>query len=106
MYIIGTPPSSPFNLSITLVTNTSVIISWVAPLDTPLCVHGYTVTVKNNCNSSQVKAYNTTDSSLSINNLTSDGEYSVTVVGRDGAGRLGHESKKLDFNCEHIKLLL
>ena len=41
--------------------------------------------------------YNTTDSksSLSITDLTSDGEYSVTVAGRDGAGRLGQESVEL-----------
>ena len=41
--------------------------------------------------------YNTTDnrSSLSITDLTSDGESSVTVAGRDGAGRLGQESKEL-----------
>ena len=41
--------------------------------------------------------YNTTDnrSSLSITDLTSDGEYSVTVTGRDGAGRLGQESEEL-----------
>ena len=44
--------------------------------------------------------YNTTDnrSSLSITDLTSDGEYSVTVAGRDGAGRLGQESKELKFH--------
>ena len=44
--------------------------------------------------------YNTTDnrSSLSITDLTSDGEYSVTVAGRDGAGRLGQESKELIIN--------
>ena len=41
--------------------------------------------------------YNTTDnrSSLSITDLTSDVEYSVTVAGRDGAGRLGQESEEL-----------
>ena len=43
--------------------------------------------------------YNTTDnrSSLSITDLTSDGEYSVTVAGRDGAGRLGQESEVLNI---------
>ena len=103
---IGTPPSSPLNIHITLVTVTSVSISWVAPLDTPLCIHSYTVTVRNSCNSSQEMAYNTTDnrSSLSITNLTSDGEYSVTVAGRDGAGRLGLQSEKLEFICEHNRL--
>ena len=42
-------------------------------------------------------AYNTTDnrSSLNVTDLTSDGEYSVTVAGRDGAGRLGQESEEL-----------
>ena len=42
--------------------------------------------------------YNTTDnrSSLSITDLTSDCEYSVTVAGRDGAGRLGQESEELN----------
>ena len=41
--------------------------------------------------------YNTTDneSSLNITDLASDGEYSVTVAGRDGAGRLGQESEEL-----------
>ena len=41
--------------------------------------------------------YNTTDNrtSLSITDLTSDGEYSVTVAGRDGAGRLREESEEL-----------
>ena len=88
-------PSPPFNLMVTSSsTLCSVTISWVAPLDTPLCVHSYTVTVRN---SSQVMVYNTTDnrSSLSITDLTSDGEYSVTVAGRDGAGRLGQESEEL-----------
>ena len=87
------PPSQPLNLTSSS-TLSSVTISWVAPLDTPLCVHSYTVTVRN---SSQVMVYNTTDnrSSLSITDLTSDGEYSVTVAGRDGAGRLGQESEQL-----------
>ena len=41
--------------------------------------------------------YNTTDNgtSLGIIDLTSDGEYSMTVAGRDGAGRLGQESEEL-----------
>ena len=44
--------------------------------------------------------YNTTDnrSSLSITELTADGEYLVTVAGRDGAGRLGEESEELKIN--------
>ena len=93
------PPSPPLNL--TFSTLSSVTISWVAPLDTPLCVHSYTVTVRN---SSQVMVYNTTDnrSSLSITDLTSDGEYSVTVAGRDGAGRLGQESEELIITLKGI----
>ena len=87
--------SPPHNLTFCF-TSVFVIISWVSPLDTPLCVHSYTVTVRN---SSQVMVYNTTDnrSSLSITDLTSDGEYSVTVAGRDGAGRLGQESEELNI---------
>ena len=87
------PPSPPLNLTFSS-TLSFVTISWVAPLDTPLCVHSYTVTVRN---SSQVMVYNTTDnrSLLSITDLTSDCEYSVTVAGRDGAGRLGQESEEL-----------
>ena len=90
-------PSLPLNLISTCPSLGFVNISWVAPLDTPLCVHSYTVTVRN---SSQV-IYNTTDnrSSLSITDLTSDGDYSVTVAGRDGAGRLGQES---ELNCNSI----
>ena len=55
-------------------------------------------------NSSQVMVYNTTDNrtSLNITDLTSDGEYSVTVAGRDGAGQLGHESEELDINLMGI----
>ena len=96
--IINTEPSPPLNLTFTFSSTLSTVtISWVAPLDTPLCVHSYTVTVRNSCNSSQVMVYNTTDnrSSLSITDLTSDGEYSVTVASRDGAGRLGQESEEL-----------
>ena len=95
------PPSPPLNLTVTSSTLSSVTISWVAPLDTPLCVHSYTVTV---WNSSQVMVYNTTDnrSSLSITDLTSDGEYSVTVAGRDGAGRLGQESEELNITLKGI----
>ena len=83
------PPSTPLNVIFTTVT-----ISWTAPLDTPLCVQSYTVTVRNSCNSSQVMVYNTTDnrSSLTITDLSSDGEYSVIVAGRDGEGWLGQES--------------
>ena len=95
--------SSPLNLAFTFSpTLSSVTISWVAPLDTPLCVHSYTVTVRNSCNSSQVMVYNTTDnrSSLTITDLTSDGEYSVTVAGRDGAGRLGQESEELKISLK------
>ena len=79
----------------------NITISWVAPLDTPFCVHSYTVTVRNNANSSQVMVYNTTDnrSSLNVTDLTSDGEYSVTVAGRDGAGQLGQESEELTTNA-------
>ena len=39
------------------------------------------------CHSSQVM--------VSITDLASDGEYSVTAAGRDGAGRLGQESEEL-----------
>ena len=94
--ILEPPPSPPLNLTSSF-TLSSVTISWVAPLDTPLCVHSYTVTVRN---SSQVMVYNTTDnrSSLSITDLTSDGEYSVTVAGRDGAGQLGQESEELTIS--------
>ena len=93
----------PLNLTSSS-TLSSVTISWVAPLDTPLCVHNYTVTVRNSCNSSQVMVYNTTDnrSSLSITDLTSDGEYSVTVAGRDGAGRLGQDSEELIITLKGI----
>ena len=93
VHVFVGPPNVPFKLKY-CVNFSSVVISWAAPLDTPLCVHSYTVTVRN---SSQVKVYNTTDnrSSLSITDLTSDGEYSVTVAGRDGAGRLGQESEEL-----------
>ena len=97
-FLIEPAPSSPLNLTFTSSSPTLsfVIVSWVAPLDTPLCVHSYTVAVRS-CSSSQVMVYNTTDnrSSLSITDLTSDGEYSVTVVGKDGAGRLGQESEEL-----------
>ena len=100
--------SPPLNLTGTSSTHCSVTISWVAPLDTPLCVHSYTVTIRNSCNSSQVMVYSTTDnrSSLSISDLTSDGEYSVTVAGRDGAGRLGQESEELNFNGECTKSIV
>ena len=94
------PPSPPLNITITTSpTLSTVTISWVAPLDTPLCVHSYTVTVNNSCNSSQVMVYNITEnrSSLNITDLTSD-EYSVTVAGRDGAGRLGQESEEHNIN--------
>ena len=99
------PASPPLNLTSSS-TLSSVTISWVAPLDTPLCVHSYTVTVRN---SSQVMVYNTTDyrSSLSITDLTSDGEYSVTVAGRDGAGQLGQESEELEltiFESEELTI--
>ena len=101
------PPSPPIDLIFTssfTLCSVSAIISWVAPLDTPLCVHSYTVTVRNSCNFSQVMVYNTTDnrSSLSITDLTSDGEYSVTVAGRDGAGRLGQESEELRISLNGI----
>ena len=92
----ASPLSPPFNLTTTSLRST---LSWVAPLDKPLCVHSYTVTVIN-CNSSQVMVYNTTDnrSSLRITDLISDGEYLVTVAGRDGAGRLGQKSEELRMN--------
>ena len=93
VFVSAEAPSPPLNLTSSS-NHSSVTISWVAPLDTPLCVHSYTVTVRN---SSQVMVYNTTDnrSSLSITDLTYDGEYSVTVAGRDRAGRLGQDSEKL-----------
>ena len=103
---ISSPPSLPLNLTaVVSMINSSVTISWVAPLDTPLCVHSYTVTVRNSCNSSQVMVYNTTDnrSSLNITDLTSDGEYSVTVAGRDGEGRLGQESEELRISLKSIR---
>ena len=56
----------------------------------------------NKYNSSQVIVYNTTDnrSSLSITDLTLHGEYSVTVAGRDGAGRLGQESEEQNITFD------
>ena len=101
------PPSSPLNLTIiSSPTHSNATISWVAPLDAPLCVHSYTITVRNSCNSSQVMVYNTTDnrSSLNITDLTSDDEYSVTVAGRDGAGRLGQEKEEWKLYKGYIKL--
>ena len=52
--------------------------------------------------------YNTTDnrSSLSITDLTPDCEYSVTVAGRDGAGRLGQESEEINGVIKLMLLLL
>ena len=49
--------------------------------------------------------YNTTDnmSSLSITDLTSADEYSVTVAGRDGAGQLGQESEELSVILKGYK---
>ena len=94
---------SLLNLALTSFSElSSVTIRWVAPLDTPLCVHSYTITVRNSCNSSQVMVYNTTDnrSSLSITDLTSDGEYSVTVAGRDEAGRLRQKSEELRISLK------
>ena len=82
-------PSAPLSLtSSTILSLGFVTISWVAPLDTPLCVNNYTVTISN---SSLTIVYNTTDTSLNITDLTSGNEYSATVAGRDGAGRLGQE---------------
>ena len=53
--------------------------------------------------------YNITNnrSSLSITDLimTSDGQYSVTVAGRDGAGLLGHESDELKIGSKGINCL-
>ena len=97
LFFTEPPPSSPLNLTVF----SGVTISWVAPLDTPLCVHSYTVTVRNSCNFSQVMVYNTTDnrSSLNITDLTSGDEYSVTMAGRDGAGRLGQKSDEMCFKC-------
>ena len=104
-------PPSPLNLTaVVSVVNSSVTISWVAPLDTPLCVYTATlaVTVRNSCSSSQVMVYKTTTpctdnrSSLSITDLTSDGKYSVTVAGRDGAGRHGQESEELRITLRGI----
>ena len=34
---------------------------------------------------------------MKITDLTSDGNHTVTVTGRDGAGRLGQESEELTF---------
>ena len=106
VFLMQDRPSPPLTLMVTSSTLSSVTISWVAPLDTPLCVHSYTVTVRNSCNSSQVMVYNTTDnrSSLSITDLTSDGKYSVTVAGRDGAGRLGQESEELNIKSSASSL--
>ena len=52
--------------------------------------------------------YNTTDnrSSLSITDLTSDGEYLVTVAGRDGAGRLRQESEELVISKGNVLVLM
>ena len=106
IHFTAPPPSPPLNLTFTSTpTLSSITISWVAPLDTPLFVHSYTVTVRNSCNSSQVMVYNSTDnrSSLSITELIADGEYSVTVVGRDGSGRLGEESEELRMSLRGEK---
>ena len=94
----ASPPTPPFNLTTTSHSSTPVAISWVATLDTPSV---YTVTLSllgtDSCNSFQVMVYNTTDnrSSLRITNLTSDGEYSVTVAGKNGAEQLGQKSEEL-----------
>ena len=54
-----------------------------------------------------VMVYNTTDNitSMDITDLISDGEYSVTVVGRDGAGRLGQKSKILNISSNDCSVI-
>ena len=96
--------SLPLDLFFTCSSPGSVNISWLSSLDTPLCVHSYIITVRNS--SQVIFYYNTVNNwiTLSITDLTTDGEYTVTVAGRDGAGRLGQESEKLIISkgtCMH-----
>ena len=54
-------------------------------------------------NSSRVMVYNTTETSLNITDLTPGNEYSVTVAGRDGAGRLGDAGEELYIEVKLCK---
>ena len=102
----ASPSSQPLNVSFSCTCELVVTINWVAPLDTPLCVHSYVYAVTFvNPVSSQVMVYNTTDNSTSLNitDLTLDGEFSVSVAGRDGAGRLGENSSY--FSCKYIMIM-
>ena len=98
-FLAASLPSAPLNLSLVFSSFISTItINWVVPLDTPLCVHSYTVTISD---SSLIMVYNTTDTSLNITDLTPGNEYSVTVAGRDGAGRLRENTSQVfNYSCK------
>ena len=94
MSLLKDVQSSPLDLFFTCPSLGSVNISWLSSLDTPLSVQSYNVTVRQSFQ--VIFYYNTVNNwiALNITDLTSDGEYSVTVAGRDGAGRLGQESSR------------
>ena len=86
------PPSAPLNPSFSPQSLSSVVLSWT-PNDAD-CVIEYAIILTNLTEGNASYGYNTTTSttSITVSDLTQGAEYSFSVAGIDGVGRVGEAS--------------
>ena len=95
--LTGPPTTSPGPLSYTAISSTSVTIFWSPSSEQ--CLNYYRVTVTNQ-STNQQEIFNTTSTSLTINNRQQGVQYRYTVAVVDGANRSGPQSNSGCFNLD------
>ena len=101
-------PSAPLEPKVIPQTLTSVVLSWLAPRDSP-CVFSYIITVISvGREGSASIAYSTTSNTTSITlfNMTKKLGYIFTVAGVDSGGRVGKPSSSSEIITLDGKLKL
>ena len=93
----GPPTTSPSSLSCSVISSTSVNISWSPSSEQ--CLDYYNVTVTNQ-NINQQEIFNTTSTSIVISNCQEGVQYSYTVAVVDGSNRSGPQSNSSCFNLD------
>ena len=93
MYINSSEiPSVPLNTSVTAIDPNTVVVSWSPPLHSSQCIDHYVVSI---VNGNTISNKNTSNSSttLVINQLIQEMNYSFIVTGVDRAERTGGEGE-------------
>ena len=92
-------PSVPLNTSVTAIGPNTVVVSWSPPLNSSQCIDHYVVSI---VNGNIISNKNTSNSSttLVINQLIQEMNYSFSVTGVDRAEKTGGESETARINLD------